>query len=373
MRLLQLSTESGVPTATLMSLDRVLETDPDPRWATLSFVHKGEGFGDEPGLGALTASTSDTLQSGVSFDHFPAFIRSKMEWTLSLGIRYLWTDTLCLFQDSTALEPDPLRERKYILDIFARSEVALAECWYVDGPEEELLLRPLRVPVSIRPAWTDTEGNPLAPNTYRLTSSNALQLHVKDGDLFQHGREALRISCSRRVIFFGRDQVWWQRSDDHPCFAQYESCLGAVFKDGQSTSALMLAQGFSWMKKSQFDYREIYVALTKKFLQWKWPSIEERNSSFPLLTAGFARLMRKMNGPGCCPLTTFCLWNYWILADILWSSRNGKRRGGPTWSWKSIEPCCPETQLLIDWPLDKERIDKGSGMFDAIDTEIWPL
>ncbi|KAH8587411.1 heterokaryon incompatibility protein-domain-containing protein [Bisporella sp. PMI_857] len=63
-------------------------------WIALSYCWGGNvGF-------TLTQKTKDELLGGVSLEHFPPTFSDAITITRNLGIKYLWIDALCIFQDS---------------------------------------------------------------------------------------------------------------------------------------------------------------------------------------------------------------------------------------------------------------------------------
>ncbi|GKZ32985.1 hypothetical protein AbraIFM66950_002691 [Aspergillus brasiliensis] len=64
-------------------------------WVSLSYCWGGDSNF------TLNASSFDDLRSGRSLATFPATLRDAVLVTRALGFRYLWIDTLCIFQDDT--------------------------------------------------------------------------------------------------------------------------------------------------------------------------------------------------------------------------------------------------------------------------------
>eukprot|EP00136_Aspergillus_niger_P006569 XP_001397644.2 hypothetical protein ANI_1_1628144 [Aspergillus niger CBS 513.88] len=64
------------------------------KWAALSYCWGGDSNF------TLNASSFDDLRSGQSLATFPATLRDAVLVTRALGFRYLWIDSLCIFQDN---------------------------------------------------------------------------------------------------------------------------------------------------------------------------------------------------------------------------------------------------------------------------------
>ncbi|XRM48433.1 hypothetical protein ABZX51_011352 [Aspergillus tubingensis] len=65
------------------------------KWAALSYCWGGDSNF------ILSASSVDNLRSGRSLATFPATLRDAVLVTRALGLRYLWIDSLCIFQDDS--------------------------------------------------------------------------------------------------------------------------------------------------------------------------------------------------------------------------------------------------------------------------------
>ncbi|RAH53288.1 HET-domain-containing protein [Aspergillus piperis CBS 112811] len=73
-----------------LHVSRIGET---AKWMALSYCWGGDS------RFTLNSSSFDDLRSGWSLAGFPATLRDAVLVTRALGIRYLWVDSLCIFQD----------------------------------------------------------------------------------------------------------------------------------------------------------------------------------------------------------------------------------------------------------------------------------
>lgn len=84
------------------SVHLVISASPDgfqEEYATLS--HRwGEVEHPKLGRNKLTKETEATLRSGIDVTELPDTFRHAVEATRSLGLRFLWIDSMCIFQDS---------------------------------------------------------------------------------------------------------------------------------------------------------------------------------------------------------------------------------------------------------------------------------
>ncbi|KAI1086130.1 HET-domain-containing protein [Rostrohypoxylon terebratum] len=90
-----------IPGFRLIDLDdrRIVRASGNPRYAALSYV-----WGREPFFRMTTANLPELEQPGAFDkedvrDQIPATIRDAMTVAREIGVRYLWVDSLCIFQD----------------------------------------------------------------------------------------------------------------------------------------------------------------------------------------------------------------------------------------------------------------------------------
>lgn len=99
-----------------------LETHPNQNksteWVALSYC-----WGKNCPSQKLTISSADKLRNGVPLQHFDATIRDAILVTRSLGIKYIWVDALCIFQDEGS--PDWPKQSSSMADIYGCAKVTL--------------------------------------------------------------------------------------------------------------------------------------------------------------------------------------------------------------------------------------------------------
>lgn len=88
-----------------------------PDYVTLSHCWGGvEPF-------TLTRATRDTLHSGLKTNKLPKSFRDAVEITLKLGKRYIWIDSLCIYQDDLS---DWKEEARRMADVYSGSYCNIA-------------------------------------------------------------------------------------------------------------------------------------------------------------------------------------------------------------------------------------------------------
>lgn len=169
-------------------------------YATLSHC-----WGNQSHIPRLTSKTETWMREGIELSSLPNTFRQAVQITRTLGYRYLWIDSLCILQDSTA---DWLEQGARMAQIYAQSVFTIAAIKSSDSSGgcfteqrnplglRPLLLHDLRLrvePVSSR-HW-DLEVNE--------TGRDAMPLHQRAWVIQE------RLS-SPRTIYWGSLGIYWE-------------------------------------------------------------------------------------------------------------------------------------------------------------------
>ncbi|KAK6437735.1 hypothetical protein LTR95_006065 [Oleoguttula sp. CCFEE 5521] len=136
-----------------------------------------------------------------------ADVAAGIRWTRALGFRYIWIDTLCIFQDS---DQDWLAQAKQMADIYKNSWCTLASS---DGalspiqpgislqPDE----KPVRVVHDIASSWSFK-----GVNDWCLVDTDYWRLNWLERELNTRGWVFQEALLSRRVAHFHGEQLMWE-------------------------------------------------------------------------------------------------------------------------------------------------------------------
>ncbi|KAH8695833.1 heterokaryon incompatibility protein-domain-containing protein, partial [Phaeosphaeriaceae sp. PMI808] len=155
----------------------------------------------------LCSSTMDILSTGVELADLPRTFRDASRVTRMLDIRYLWIDSLCIVQDSSA---DWQKEAAQMDSVYRKAHLTLAAA-----------------------SSTDSEGGLYIDDKLATMSS---PLHHRAWIL----QESI---LSRRTVYFTKDQLIWEcrtkhhledgkwKHRDHPAHLKEEKAV--LFKTNQ--------------------------------------------------------------------------------------------------------------------------------------------
>ena len=109
---------------------RLLDVGTSPQ-SQIRLLHTNHRFGEWAALSycwgtastfVLTADTFGRLTQGIDYAVFPATYRDAIIVTRRLGLRYLWLDALCIFQDSSE---DWAQESRRMKQVYTSSQVTI--------------------------------------------------------------------------------------------------------------------------------------------------------------------------------------------------------------------------------------------------------
>ena len=133
---------------------------------------------------------------------------------LSLGFRYLWTDSLCIIQDS---EADWASDSSNMGRIYKSAALNIAATGFYNGKNDLFVSRhpkgvlPLRLEVENSPAKSTVYDPDHAPsNSYFMMERYQWETQVVESPLNQRGWVFQERLLSPRILRFGNEQLLWE-------------------------------------------------------------------------------------------------------------------------------------------------------------------
>lgn len=152
------------------------------------------------------SSNIDSFRQGINIADLPHTFQDAINTTRSLGVDYLWIDSLCIVQD----DPDDwIKESRLMERVYSSAYVTLAASC-ASGTEDGFLKpRPLRHCVKMR-SQRDTPY-------YVCNSIDDFGRDVDRGELNKRAWVLQERALSRRTIYFTENQIYWECGNGVRC------------------------------------------------------------------------------------------------------------------------------------------------------------
>ncbi|KAH6855858.1 heterokaryon incompatibility protein-domain-containing protein [Chaetomium sp. MPI-CAGE-AT-0009] len=298
----------------------------------------------------------DRLQ-GTPIDKLSTNFRHAVEVTRALGYQYLWIDSLCIIQGDAQ---DWAVESAKMAEVYSRASLTIAAANSSSADEGFLKPRdrhrtvtlPFRgAPGVISGYFTVAEPSPEDAKELR----DHFQVEVDGGPLAVRGWTLQERLLSRRIAFFGRDQLHWE-------------CLSARWSESSrmqliqylesSAPGLVALRGLPMLgsdpaqqnrTKLLNDWYRVLGEFTRR-------GLTNTLDRLPALS-GIAKVISHGLGPGFDTTYHAGLWAQDLPRALLWTTfapdaGTGASLPGPSWSWISraaaIYPASEDPAALTD-------------------------
>jgi len=292
----------------------------------------------------LTSSNCKSMTDGISMKRLPRTFQDAIIVTRRLGHRYLWIDSLCIFQNSAE---DWERESLTMDQVYSNSVLTIAVLWAPDSyagcfiRRNPLALQPCRV------AGGSSYGLYAQPFEkeigYDLTQVSPTPLHRRAWVL----QERL---LSARTLYFGPFELHWEC---HECEASETWPDGVLWWDRRAPSDKTVKSAFfdlTLVTPGSGVNDKSYIERFYQIWNWVLTTYSTSNLTFDsdilIAISGLAKSIEDRTG-----LTFFAgLWKELLPLDLLWCFyeywKCKQSSSYPTWSWA----CLGGASETLPWP-----------------------
>ena len=152
----------------------------------------------------LYGDNLDYWQRFMDLDKLPKTFRDAVKVTKSLGLRYLWIDSLCIVQD----DPKDLRTEVHTMEnVFSFAYVTLSATSARDTVDGFIKSRTQRQSYSVD-ILSPSGGD--ASKVYLCEPIDDFRRDVEHSELSRRGWVFQERALSRRTIHFTETQVYWE-------------------------------------------------------------------------------------------------------------------------------------------------------------------
>ncbi|KAL6412100.1 hypothetical protein AUP68_04482 [Ilyonectria robusta] len=264
----------------------------------------------------------------ILWGQLSATFQDAIDFSCRIGVEFIWIDSLCIIQDSTA---DWEKEAVKMASYYSNADLTIAASAAKDG-SIGLFPRGSKTDEALELRGKDAQGRP-----YHLVARTAIDhpFDVED-DEFDHfpltkrGWVFQEHILSRRFLHFGvRELVWECHSSTH-CQC---SMIPAAPRSDHSTNQVLSAAKYGLETKDVRKRRQLWYENVESMMNLDFTYATDRLAA----TAGVATLLAK----GYKGRYLAGLWEDSLVADLCWAMmENGERpdelKKVPSWSWGSV-------------------------------------
>ncbi|KAI1768012.1 HET-domain-containing protein [Hypoxylon sp. FL1150] len=373
-RLVELNDTAAEPTFRVVEKHQI---HPQSQYLTLSHCWGTEPAKERP---TLTRSTMEMLSKEQLCSTLPKTLRDALKVAGRLGIRYIWIDSLCIFQDSVE---DWRAESSSMQDVYGNAFMSIGA---LGASDDDGGLLSDRDPDKVKPTiFNFGVDGPESTRPYRFSLEKgwAWRLSFDCDPLPKRSWVVQERLLPRRVLQFGSKQVFWEchdgaRCETHPrgvdCFE-----LPRNGKTQEKQKEETAKPNHAWKDLIGASYR-FDCKDEKSQLFVDWYSILHLYSNCNLTVpsdklvalSGIAQDMkRRLTVLGCQDTKYLAgVWSQRLPQALVWNVRKAGRRvevyRAPSWSWAAIDG----NINIHDWTLS--RVDDMEVLASVISAQTKP-
>jgi hypothetical protein len=316
----------------------------------------------------LTSTSLQRLQGGIAISELGQTFQDAIYTARSLGIQFIWIDSLCIFQDS---QEDWQREAPLMSNVYRYAILNIAASVAADNKAGCFPGRnaSLIKPCTVQTAWIDCQNE-----NYRLYHDSFWRYAFKDMPLMKRAWVVQELLLAPRILHFGGTQLFWECYDLEAC---------ETYPDGipPNMETRWMSRGAMWDAFSNAQYRSVTVEKGSETYSkddlWKlWKGIVETYTACQLTytrdkliaLSGVANLMEQALGDQYCA----GLWRENLATQLFWISGSDRQQlclrpdpyRAPSWSWASLDG------LISPVFYDEDSYTKIEILINIIDCEI---
>ncbi|KAI1300459.1 heterokaryon incompatibility protein-domain-containing protein [Xylaria venustula] len=315
-----------------------------PAYWTLS--HR---WGDAQNIIKLTKTTERDFYKSISMNDLPPTFRDAALLVQRLGYRYLWIDSLCIFQDSLS---DWHQETQDMVNIYRNTYCNLSAAGSSHDPSNEGLFQTRRsdarllYPFLIK-AGFQPYGDESNDRRWVCWNDSTWDDEIEKVSLATRGWVVQERFLGTRIIHFAQNQIFWECLGSIRCAVDPDSTLMTVgAKNRRCAHTTKYKSSRLKVERYRAEPEELDPYLISS-LYGEWQAIASvyasanltKESDRFIALSGIAKTFRELGND------TYLagLWKKTLPIDLTWTSGasqgNLTRRSAsyaPSWSWASI-------------------------------------
>jgi hypothetical protein len=295
----------------------------------------------------VTDDSISIFKAGVPLYNLPETLRDVINVTRSIGINYIWIDSLCIIQDQTAAMTDFSREAPHMGEIYSNSFLTIAasrgrgthvSCFSTRNPS---LLKP-----SAFNSPPDIKSQRYGSGKFYVIDATIWKSAVSEAPLNSRGWVIQERLLSPRTVHFCSEQTFWECSELAACESLpnglpekiMETPSGGVRIPQNAFKSFLNFEGGLSHSQSQIAAYTRWSQIVEEYSGCEFTNWTDR----VVALAGIAGRLKPIFND------TFVagLWKNRIAYGLAWEVDSKARRPlskdgmesycGPSWSWVSV-------------------------------------
>lgn len=287
-----------------------------------------------------TKATFLQRKAGMDNGEMSKTFQDAIAVTRTLGVRYLWVDSLCICQDD---EGDWERESAKMSSIYSNSYLTISATGAVDGTVGCFAPRnPKRYVKIDHTSWAGVRGN-----VFAFISPLIMEAHNSEYITMDAEPLSKRAWCfqervlSRRILHFSKDQMYFE------CMEGFQSEDGLRLSERYYCIHSSTTRDGTYLPGRGHSSTSAYLSQWNELLWGYGPrSLTKKSDKLPAFSGIAAVFAEKMNDRYVAGL-----WRKYIIEGLLWQGLELREVGeyrAPSWSWISVDGI-PGTGLTDSW------------------------
>ena len=303
----------------------------------------------------LKKATFHDLTSGIQLSDLPLTFQQAVEIARRLQKRYIWIDSLCIFQDDDD-KSDWLQEAALMHKVYTNAYLNIAATGATDSykglfmvrePDHELKPTKVSCPVS----FDDEEPGPF--RTFILTDVMFFERELMNAPLNRRGWVLQERLLAPRVLHFGSRQLFWECKRGLSCERYPDNLpdymyrlLSTTFKSldmskrRTNKSGLKYASDVPQGPNSDLVIYNLWTRIARAYSSTQLSFVQDK----AIALSGIAKAMQDTFQD------TYIagLWRRCLPSQLLWHVNKLRQSNGqpsvrpnpyraPTWSWLSVD------------------------------------
>jgi hypothetical protein len=302
----------------------------------------------------LTKDTVSALKHGIPVEELPLTFQHTVEVTRRLQARYIWIDSLCIFQDKDD-KSDWLREGHVMHKIYSHSFLNIAATGAIDGTRGLFSTRDpdyeLKQTIATVAIPSDDDSCPRTGKAYEVNEILFLGRQLMSAPLNKRAWVLQERLLAPRVLHFGSSQLFWECRNGVLCERFPERLPTFIQKQGLAAfKSLTHAFGkpleldpLDESSKSSLQQITAYK-LWNQYVAAYSNSLLTYQSDKLVALSGIAKFMQNRYNDDYVA----GMWRRYLAHQLLWEVDSASQSNGepstrdfpyraPTWSWMSVD------------------------------------